>query len=232
MAVSELSGRRKNHIRNIRHYFLSCSADPDQATERGPQSLRVRIAGTPSSPWLLPFAVNLGLAAASTKEPVLLIVPPNLLSAAARLMGAIGRQLGPCFDESVSVRAMEPLPGLTLGPPFLQPLLSRRADLRWIFSLLPAGGDGPWLYLQSTDGADFRDPRGEKAAPLFLVGLDHLPAPSAAVTGIWGRLASCCILNPERPSWPALLAGSDSARRQYTGFLEALRHMACERRRP
>jgi len=229
MSVAERARPNKQHIRRIRFHFLSRNAgtDPDRPTRTA--RLEIRVTGDPGSPWPLPLAVNLALCAAASGEAGLLVVPPAQLSAAARLLGAAATQLGPCFDEAASVRALEPCAGLTLSPPFLQPLLTRSQAPRWIISALPqrGAGRGPWLYLADDPDAPFADPRAGRSAdasePLFLLGLGHQPAARTGITGVWGAIAVANLLDPGRPAWPRYLTAPVELRRRFEGFLAALR---------
>jgi hypothetical protein len=226
MAVADKPGPRRQHIRSIRHYFLSGSTDAFFPSPPQAACLPVRLGGTPDSPWLLPFAVALGLAAATEGQPCLLSVPARLLAAAARLCGASPRQLGACFGDGPPWRTLDPFPGLSLASDHLLPLLSRRPGLRWIFSVWPEGGRGPWLYLHSAPGAEYRDPRAQADGLFYLLGLDHVPAPRGRLSGVWGNVGSMQLLDPERPYLPPFLWAPPTTRRQFAGYLTALRQGA------
>jgi len=225
MAVAQGPGRR-NHIRSIRHHFLSGSrlaADPDGAPRRLPFQ-EVLVDGTGGSPWILPFALNLALAAADEGEAALVVLPDARLPLAARLLGAGSRGLGASLDGGAEPDRLEPRPGLTLLPRGRSAAWSPRQGLRWCFELAPpAGRRGLWLYLQDPGRENAcRDPRARPEDPLFLVGLDRPPPPQRGVMGIWGGLPRRRLVDPDRPHWPA--PGCDAAaRRLYRGYLEALR---------
>ncbi len=227
MALAGTPGRRKNHIRSVRKYFLSSATDPDRPLPSRPPCHEVAIAGTPSSPWPLPFAVNLALCAAESDEPALLAVSAARLPAAARFLGAGPGHLGLRFDAGASAVAIEPRPGLTLAPHALLPLLSRHRSLRWVFALDPPGRRrASWLYLEEgpSEGS-FADPRPHGGDPLFLLGLGGFPPPRPEAFGVWGSLPVGALLEPERPSLSPLLSGGERIRRPYRGYLEALRHL-------
>ncbi|MBN2172013.1 MAG: hypothetical protein JW819_11910 [Candidatus Krumholzibacteriota bacterium] len=227
MAVVQGPGRR-NHIRSIRHHFLSgsrLSVDPDRAPR--PLSFHeVLVSGTAGSPWILPLALNLALVASEEGEAVLAVLPDACLPLAARLLGAGPCDLGVVLDGGEAPACLEPRPGLTLLPRSRTAAWSPRQGLRWrIEAAPPAGRRGLWLYLQDPVREEAcRDPRALADDPLFLVGLDRPPPPQRRIMGIWGRLTRGQLVDPARPHWPA--PGCDAAtRRLFRGYLEALRRV-------
>jgi len=219
--------RRDNHIRSIAWLFLGDGSNPAALPPPAPMAC-CRLAGAPGSPWLLALAVNLGLAAWRRGESACLELPALRLPVAARLLGAPPTALGLDWRGSAPLPAwLEPLQGLYLTPggggaPFGLP------PCRWRFQLderLPPAAS-PILALM--EGTETVLPPAA-GAPLFLLGLERLPAPRPDVTGIWGPLARHQLLDPRREGAPALRAGDASLGRRYGGFLEALRSMPAPR---
>ena len=228
--MGPVSGERRqsNHIRSISWLFLSDGSGAP-ALPQAPPTASCRLAGAAGSPWLLALAVNLGLAARQRGESACLELPAACLPVAARLLGAAPAALGLDWRGGATAPAwLEPLPALYLASPF--PALPLGLPVcRWRFQigegLLPGASpvlallEGPQALLPATAGA-----------PLFLLGLECLPAPRPGVTGIWGPLARHQLLDPRRAGAPALRAGDPALARRYDGFLEALRSMPAPRR--
>jgi len=211
--------RRDNHIRSISWLFLGESRPP--APPLVARAAGCRLWGEPGSPWPLPLAANLGLAAWRRGESVCLELPPTRLATLARLLGAPPAQLGLAWREGERLATrVEPLPGL-----FLVASGSGAApvDCRWRFTLdeerLPLPLATPILALLEAGDSPLPPAAG---APLFLLGLECTPAPRQGVTGVWGPLARHQLLDPARGGEAALRAGEGAVRRRYAGFLEAL----------
>ncbi len=229
MGLESGARRRDNHIRSISWLFLGDGSGPPVPPRPLP-SATCRLAGEPGSPWLLALAVNLGLAAWRQGEPACLELPAERLPVAARLLGAAPTALGLDWrGRAVTPAWLEPLPGL-----FLVPKDAPAASLpvcRWHFLLEArppsAQAATPILALQERAAAALPPAAG---APLFLLGLECLPAPRPGVTGIWGPLARHQLLDPRREGAPALRAGEAALQRRYGGFLEALRATPLPRR--
>ncbi|MCP4548295.1 MAG: hypothetical protein GY835_17680 [bacterium] len=226
MAVPEISGRKRQHIRSIGHYFLSGAEREEEKTRRATYRT-VMICGSPGSPWLLPFAVNLALAASMEGEGTILAMPRGKVPIAARLLGASPLKLGIDLRRDDHEVVLQPQANLYLVPIPLLSLVSEHPGQQWLFQFdYTRRGRGVWLYLEEgKSGAAYRDPRLHKGDPLYILGRDHQPAPRRGAGGIWGRLPANLLINPTRPAWPALLSGPEQTRRQYAGYLQALRRV-------
>jgi hypothetical protein len=229
MGLESAARRRDNHIRSISWLFLGDGSGPP-APPRPLPSAVCRLAGEPGSPWLLALAVNLGLAAWRQGEGACLELPADRLPVAARLLGAAPAALGLDGRGGAAAPAwLEPLPGLCLVPVAAE--LPSLPTCRWHFLLearpSPARAASPILALLESAAAALPPAAG---APLFLLGLERLPAPRPGVTGVWGPLARHQLLDPRHEGAPALRAGDAALQRRYGGFLEALRATPLPRR--
>ncbi len=234
MAQAEGGRLGKNHIRQIRHYYLSSGArsrsEPLKA-DGGGESLHVYVTGTPGSAWPLPFAINLALAAASTGGGTRLTVPAQLFAASARLLGGAGRQLLEDAGDDGRIIRPKRQGGLDL---VADPDSSSRAltsDWKYHFELHPKSpGPAPWLYLCDEETpAPFSDPRGGLAAPLFVVGLDRPPPPMRSVSGVWGAVGCAALLTGDAAPRAGFGAADLRQRALFAGYLESLSRIGLQR---
>jgi hypothetical protein len=217
----------KNHIRQIRHFYLSSRGEARQEPAVAAPCLIVNVSGTPGSPWTLALAVNLALAAAMAGEETRLTLPPPLLAAGARLLGGAAGQLGQILGESDPGHRRRLHPQLSVGSPTECLFHQKPVSWQWHFELHPKGGSGgTWLYLLDAEGlGGFLDPRGGSDEALFLVGFEVSPRPLRAANGVWGALRREDLLHAEGLPRAAYLRASSAERDRFAGWLESLKRI-------